>query len=307
MDRPNERSSHALPTPRGLGIAVVPVVIAGWMIVGWVVPGAPVDLPIVCLVAFLLAILSWVDDVRRLPVVPRLLAQIVAVAAGVWTFGNPGPFDSFGMPSVVASCATGILWLGFINQTNFMDGIDGHLGTMLTSLGIGLFLVSLMAGTTFIGALSLVLAGTAGGFLLWNWHPARGFLGDVGSVPVGYLVAWLLLRAASQGLWIPVVILPLFYLVDTAVTYSRRLARGGAFWRPHREYLYQRAAQSMNHSAIVRSILPCNVILTAAAMLAVRHSAVIALSISALAVGTTYVYLEWRSPREPRPSRTEPT
>ena len=100
------------------------------------------------------------------------------------------------------------------------------------------------------------MAGAAGlGFLVWNWHPARIFLGDVGSVPLGYLIGWLLLLAAAKGYWAPALILPLYYLADASLTLARRVLRRAAFWEAHREHFYQRAlARDGNHAAVARMV-----------------------------------------------------
>jgi UDP-N-acetylmuramyl pentapeptide phosphotransferase/UDP-N-acetylglucosamine-1-phosphate transferase len=306
LDRPNERSSHSKPTLRGLGLAVVPSVLAGWLGASVLLPDAPVELRPVCAAALCLAVVSWLDDIKRLPVAPRLVAQIVAVVAGVYLLEPPPVFGALGVSPLADRCLTGLLWLGLINQVNFTDGIDGHLGTMLVSSGIGLFLVLLVAHSSpLLGALSLTLAAGAAGFLWWNWHPAKGFLGDVGSVPLGYLVGWLLLRAASIGLWAPVVILPLFYFADTAVTYSRRILRGQAFWRPHREYLYQRAATRMRHSDVVKAILPCNACLIVLAATSARGASWPCLGASVAVVALTYAYLARRVRRQSEAGNAE--
>lgn len=267
LDLPNERSSHALPTPRGLGLGVVPVVVLAWVLIGAFWPSAPKEVFVVCVMASVLACLSWVDDVRTLPAAPRLLAQVIAVLIGVAAFEQPALFPATWMPPLLGHVVCALLWLGLINQVNFTDGIDGNLGTMLVCVGIGLFGVILLSdGSAALGALALTLAGAAAAFLQLNWSPAKAFMGDVGSVPIGYLTGWLLLKTASDIDWAPVLILPLFYFVDTAVTYSSMILRGQKFWRPHRKYLYQRASPGLSHGRIVTAIVVCNAALIAIAL-----------------------------------------
>jgi len=117
-----------------------------------------------------------------------------------------------------------LAWIWFINLYNFMDGIDGITGVETATIGLGLTLVSLVAGLAApVAGLGMAMAGAACGFLLWNWTPAKLFLGDVGSVPLGFLAGFLLLYLASEGHLAPAIILPLYYLFDAMATLLRRL------------------------------------------------------------------------------------
>jgi UDP-N-acetylmuramyl pentapeptide phosphotransferase/UDP-N-acetylglucosamine-1-phosphate transferase len=291
LDHPNERSSHAVPTPRGLGLGVIPVIVLSWLLIGVSWPSAPHEILVVCVVAIALAGLSWVDDLRNLPAAPRLLAQVVAVLIGVAAFEQPALFPATWMPPFLGHAICALLWLGLINQVNFTDGIDGNLGAMLVSVGIGLFGVTLVSsGSIAIGALALTLAGAAAAFLQLNWSPAKAFMGDVGSVPIGYLTGWLLLRTAADIDWAPVLILPMFYFVDTAATYSGMIVRGQKFWRPHKKYLYQRASPGMSHGRIVSTIVACDVVLIALALAATGGRKWLVL-IALVPVAAAYVYL----------------
>jgi len=108
------------------------------------------------------------------------------------------------------------------------------------------------------------IAGAAAAFLLFNFHPARIFLGDIGSVPLGYLLGFLLLGAAAEGHWKIALILPLYFLADATVTLARRLARGEPVWRAHRQHFYQRAVQrGLGHGAVVRRVIAADLLLIA--------------------------------------------
>ena len=105
------------------------------------------------------------------------------------------------------------------------------------------------------------------GFLRWNWHPARIFLGDVGSVPLGYLLGALLLALAARGLWAPALILPLYYLADASLTLAGRVLRGERFWQAHRQHFYQRALGGRDdHAAVARLVLAGDAALIACAL-----------------------------------------
>ncbi|MCA8932002.1 MAG: glycosyltransferase family 4 protein [Rhodospirillaceae bacterium] len=273
LDRPNARSSHGVATPRGGGLGVVPVVVAGWAIIALVVP-ATLDLAAVLAGATLLALVSWFDDVRTLAAAPRFAVQLAVVAVGTALLpGDALVFQGL-LPLVADRLLTALAWLWFVNLFNFMDGIDGITGSELASIGGGLALAVSLAAPAGLAAgadpalpfYALVLAAAGLGFLVWNWHPAQVFLGDVGSVPLGYLTGWLLITAAAMGLWPAAVILPLYYLTDATATLLRRLAKGEPIFQAHRQHAYQRAVQrGLSHSQVVWRIVAGNLALIACA------------------------------------------
>jgi UDP-N-acetylmuramyl pentapeptide phosphotransferase/UDP-N-acetylglucosamine-1-phosphate transferase len=274
LDHPNERSSHTVPTPRG----------GGWGIVLTLLPAAALaavalddlrGLGPVLLGATLLAGVSWADDRRGLGPGGRLLAQAAAVAAGLAAL----PPDGLVLQGLVGWWPDRVLaalaWVWFVNLYNFMDGIDGLAGTETATIGLG---VALVAGLAGLGPLpvwaGLAAAGAALGFLAWNWQPARIFMGDVGSVPLGYALGWLLLGLAAAGHWAAALLLPAYFLADATITLCRRLLRGEKVWRPHREHFYQRAVRAgRSHAEVVRSVLAANLALVALALLSVGAGA----------------------------------
>ncbi|MGO8920928.1 MAG: glycosyl transferase, partial [Stellaceae bacterium] len=151
-------------------------------------------------------------------------------------------------------------------------GLDGITGIETVALGLGLVLVAALAGPGDDGSAGLALCAAAGalGFLRWNWHPAEIFLGDVGSVPLGYLLGALLLALAARGLWAPALILPLYYLADASLTLAGRILRGERFWQAHRQHFYQRALGGRDdHAAVARLVLAGDAALIACALLAI--------------------------------------
>lgn len=258
LDRPNERSSHSTATPRGGGIAVIAAILVALALFADDRPWA-----VMAAVAALAAV-SWIDDLRGLPALPRLLFQAGVVLAAVLMAPWPGPvFQGLLPPLVDRLLAAGAL-LYFLNLFNFMDGIDGITGVETTCIGLGLALVAPVAGGDLLPAAAATAA--ALGFLAWNWHPARIFMGDVGSVPLGFLLGWLLLSAAAAGAWAAALLLPAYYLADASITLLRRAARGERVWRAHREHFYQHAVQGgASHAAVSRAVLACGLGLVAAA------------------------------------------
>lgn len=286
LDRPNERSSHAAPTPRGGGIAVIAAILAAWL--AFLLAGvAPWRLTVVLLAAAALAVVSWLDDLRDLRASVRLLVQFAAVAVGLAALAPAAPDFPNWPTAALAALAAAVLWVWFVNLFNFMDGIDGIAGSEAAAIGAGLLLFGVLgAGQGWAGApLAAAVAAAALGFLVWNWAPARIFLGDVGSVPLGYLLGFLLLWAAARGHWRIALILPLYFLADATITLLRRLVRGEPVWRPHREHFYQRAVQrGLGHDAVVRRVIAVNIVLIFCGWAAENGAHVLALVLAAAAV-----------------------
>jgi len=275
LDLPNARSSHETPTPKGGGIVVIGVVVMAWTGVGlflgsgvfltWIIPGTAVAL----------AALSWIDDLRGLPPTTRLLGQVAAVTVVLTLKPGSGLFFQGLLPPALDPFITGLLWVWFINLFNFMDGIDGITGGEALIIGLGLALL----GSGPPAMLGLIIAGAALGFLKWNWHPAKVFLGDVGSVPLGFLLGWLLLDFVAAGHWAAALMLPAYYLADATTTLIRRAFRGEKVWQAHSQHYYQQAVQrGLSHAAVSSAVLGAGVILIGLAWVAERGWVWIALA-----------------------------
>jgi len=270
LDLPNDRSSHSVPTPRGGGLAVLFVFLTALMVLAAVgeVPKALVT-GLFCLTVALGA-LSWVDDLRGLGPFLRLGGHIAGVGVALALGLVEGPVFGGLLPPWLDNLAAAFLWVWFINLFNFMDGIDGIAGIEAASIGIGISaLVALSGMGGGIGYIALALVGAAVGFLAWNWHPARIFLGDVGSVPLGFLLGWLLLSLAAQGYWVTALILSAYFLVDATATLVKRLMRGEKIWQAHRQHFYQIAVQrGKSHAEVSRAVGVANGFLIMLALLA---------------------------------------
>lgn len=241
LDRPNARSMHAQPTPRGAGIGVAAVVLAAQALL---LAGG--QLPVGTGLALMLgglghAMLGWSDDRQSLSIRVRLLLQLVLAC------GYVGALMLLASPAVPAGPtlalgavrALALVWL--VNVFNFMDGADALAGsqTVLAALAGSLSMVALgHAGTAAVG---LAVAGAAAGFLRWNWPPAQIFMGDSGSYFLGFQFGALIVAApfaaATTAVWL-IVMAP--FVIDASLTLARRLLTGAAFWRAHRTHAYQR-------------------------------------------------------------------
>ncbi len=281
LDHPNERSSHRDPTPRGGGIAVIAVLVAAWAAIGiylgrpavmvWGLPAA----------AIMLAAVSLADDLKGLGQLVRLAAQAAAVSVVIYLMPDRGAFFQGLLPAWLDPIAAGVLWLWFINLYNFMDGIDGITGVETVAIGCGLAIIVVVGGNPEIqplGYYGLAAAGAALGFLKMNWNPAKIFIGDVGSVPLGFLLGWLLLSLAAAGQWPAALILPSYYLSDATVTICRRAAAGEKIWRPHRRHFYQMAVRrGLGHGAVSLLVMAANGVLIILAVVAAEGLEIAAL------------------------------
>jgi UDP-N-acetylmuramyl pentapeptide phosphotransferase/UDP-N-acetylglucosamine-1-phosphate transferase len=298
LDHPVERSSHRVPTPRGGGLALIPLALFGWLMLA-ADGSAPTGATIIIGLAAVLAVLSWFDDLRGLGVGLRLVGHVVAASLGVLALPQGHPVFQGLLPPLLDHAAAVLLWVWFVNLYNFMDGIDGITCTETVFLGLGVVGVSLLGGVGADNApaLALVAAAGAAGFLWWNWPPARIFLGDVGSVPLGYVMGWLLLALAAKGLWAPALILPLYYLADATLTLGLRILRGERFWRAHRQHFYQRAlALDGDHRAVLQLIIGGDLALLILAILALRWP-LLALLLAILATTSLLAQLSRRARR----------
>ena len=274
VDRPGKRSSHEGNVPTGGGIAVVGVALAGWMCLA-LITGTLGEIRIIVAAAAVLAMISFIDDVRHVPQLARLAAHVIAVALGLTLLPDDALLLDGLLPLWADRLATGVAWVWFINLFNFMDGIDGLTGVETIAVAGGLAAALLLvapgeSGDWSRASLAAVLAGAAAGFLVLNWHPARLFLGDTGSVPLGYLLGWLLVwNACVAGLWWLALVLPLYYWADATLTLLVRGARGEKVWRAHRQHAYQVAVRAgASHAAVTGFVALINLALLLLAMLA---------------------------------------
>lgn len=227
LDRPNARSLHENPVPRAGGIALMLGVTVGWILIS-----SAVWLPL--LIALGLCAVSYFDDVKGLPVVARLGSHVFAAVIIV-----PAALPDVGWPWA-GLLALATVWL--VNLYNFMDGSDGLAGGMAL-IGFSAYgIAAALSGVEWLGGASFAVAAAAAAFLVFNFPPARIFLGDSGSIPLGFLAAVLGLYGVAGGawpLWFPLLVFAPF-IGDATVTLFRRLARREKVWQAHRDHYYQR-------------------------------------------------------------------
>jgi len=234
LDQPNDRSLHVIPVPRSGGLGIMAGVILG-AVAAAAAPAMFAGLIVVVLV-------SWWDDRRSLPVVLRFASHFAAGGMAL-SGGLDAQWAEWGLWSQVVALLC-IVWM--TNLYNFMDGANGLAGGMAV-FGFGAYAVAAtMAGQAPLAVWAACIAAAAAGFLLFNFDPARIFMGDVGSVPLGFLAAVLGLegmRLDAWPTWFPLLVFAPF-IVDASVTLVKRGLRGEKVWQAHREHYYQRLVRS---------------------------------------------------------------
>jgi UDP-N-acetylmuramyl pentapeptide phosphotransferase/UDP-N-acetylglucosamine-1-phosphate transferase len=291
LAKPNARSSHASPTPQGGGIAVVAATIVTACAGLYSTEGAalPSPLPVLFAATVFIALVGAADDIRPVGAIPRLALQAVAVASVIYALPEElrvVPWLSWWIERVLL--VVGGIW--FVNLVNFMDGLDWMTAVETVPITVTLAVIGsfgLLSSPDV--AVALALCGATVGFAYFNRPVAKLFLGDVGSLPIGLLVGWLLLSVAATGHLAAAILMPLYYLADATVTLFRRLAHGEPFWRAHRTHFYQLATErGFKVIDVVSRVFLVNVGLCALAVLTVIRP-YRATQIAALIVGSVIV------------------
>lgn len=251
LDYPNERSLHSRPVPRTGGVAIVTAILAGGLLYLLVSAHAiPRELGWPAGLAAVIACVSYLDDRRHMPVSYRLTAHVVAavlLAAGGFAINSLSlPGFTCALPGWLAVGLTVLFTVWMVNLYNFMDGMDGFAGGMAV-FGFGALAVTgWMAGHDLFLAVNLIIASASAGFLVFNFPPAKIFMGDVGSSTLGMLAAALSLWGARDGvfpLWLALLVFSPF-ITDATVTLLRRLWRREKIWQAHKTHYYQRLVQA---------------------------------------------------------------
>ena len=292
LAKPNARSSHRTPTPQGAGIAVIAATMGavGIALAIFSLGASPdLNLPKVVAAALIMTCLGAVDDIRPLPAGLRSLLQAVVIAGIIYTL----PDHLRIVPQLPWWFERGLLLIGglwFVNLVNFMDGIDWMTVAEVIPITATLTILGMAGALPSYGTvLALALGGAMIGFAYFNRPTAKVFLGDVGSLPIGLILGWLLLLVAGGGHLAAAVVMPLYYLADATITLFRRLIRREPFWEGHRTHFYQRATdKGFTTTAVVVRVFVVNVGLGILAVISVvvpgRPSEIAALTIGAILV-----------------------
>jgi UDP-N-acetylmuramyl pentapeptide phosphotransferase/UDP-N-acetylglucosamine-1-phosphate transferase len=269
LARPNARSSHSAPTRQGGGIAVIgaTIIVTVGMMYSASDEAGTGPLAVLFTAVLLAAIVGVIADIHPDYVVPRFVLQAVAVALMIYILPD-GLRVVPVMPWWIerALLLVGTLW--FVNLVNFMDGLDWMTVAEVVPITAALALTGFFeAQPPWAIVVSLALCGAMIGFAFFNRPVAKLFLGDVGSLPIGLILAWLLILVAGSGDWAAAILLPLYYLADATLTLLRRIVNGEEVWQAHRSHFYQRATDNgLTVIQIVRRVFIVNLILAVLAL-----------------------------------------
>jgi UDP-N-acetylmuramyl pentapeptide phosphotransferase/UDP-N-acetylglucosamine-1-phosphate transferase len=289
LARPNARSSHRAPTPQGGGIAIVVVMALITSLCTYFMSFPIVTITCVLVATVALAVVGAIDDIVTLRAMPRLFCQIAASIAVLAVL--PASYrivDSVPLILERGVLVVGLVW--FINLVNFMDGLDWITVAEVIPLCAGLVLFAILGFIPpYAGIIACALGGSTLGFAPFNRPVARLFLGDVGSLPLGLVLGWLLVIVACNGHIAAAILMPLYYVADASITLGLRLSRGERVWEAHRTHYYQQATTN-GHTVIgvVGAVFKTNITLLGLAVMSALAHSVIA-SVLAVVAGAIVV------------------
>lgn len=304
LDRPNARSSHGIATPRGGGTAVIASAAAGMLIAVQLGLVRPFDASVLGAGMIVLGIVGWVDDRRGLGPGVRLSVHLAVAGSTVYMLRGL-PELALGTavirlgPAGYVLATIGLVWS--INLFNFMDGIDGLAGSeAVLCFGTAALLLA-WAGDLSLGAIAASVSASSAGFLVWNWAPARIFLGDVGSGALGYLIGAIAIASENRH-EVPLLAIAIVYgifLCDATITLLRRLRRGERPAEAHRNHAYQRVTRTWNsHALVAAGAAAVTAVLAGLAAIGTiqPHLMVLALLLAALLLGAVLILSERIAP-----------
>ena len=271
LARPNARSSHIVPTPQGGGIAVVGAVLLLAIPATLYLPGFDASqtqqLALLLGATATLAFVGAIDDIRTIEALPRLLFQFLAVGVVVVLLPEEVRVVP-GLPLLLERALAVIAGVWFVNLVNFMDGIDCITVVEVVPVTAALCVLALIGALPQSGTLiAFALLGATLGFAPFNRPVAKLFLGDVGSLPIGLLVFWLLLQLAGRGYFAAALLLPLYYLADATITLLLRMLRGESIMVAHRRHFYQQAVdRGLSVKTVIARIAAVNAVLVLLAL-----------------------------------------
>ncbi len=254
-----ERSSHTVPTPHGGGVAIAITWFIGLTYL-FFTHAIDTSLYYALMVGIIISAISYVDDLYELSAKLRLFTQALVAVLGLYFLGGFNElylfFFSIENP-IITNVFSFILIIWFINLYNFLDGIDGYAGSEAIFLSIAGYVL-------FMDSHFIVLAVSVLGFLVWNWHKAKIFMGDVGSTLLGYTVAIFTIYYSNQdatNFWIWIILFGLFWF-DATVTLIKRYRNGEKLSEAHKKHAYQKLTQNgWKHDKVVLFSILVNIFL----------------------------------------------
>ena len=287
VDRPNDRTLHQGAIPRGGGLVIAVVLIVSLLALGYISDRLQM-LGAVGLIILCWALLSWWDDRHQLSASVRVLIQGGLSVLIILAFGYVDVIQ-VSQTNAVALGLSGaaITWVGmmwFTNMYNFMDGMDGLAASqsIIGAVTISFWLWNF--GDQSLALTCMLLASACYGFIIWNWYPAKIFLGDVGSITLGAFFSILIIIGSHRYAFPVLSFVLLFgvFVFDASLTVMRRIVRREKFWLPHRSHYYQRLAQQgLAHDRIVIGLIVLMLICSLLATISLQYRDIIWLCVVA--------------------------
>lgn len=282
IDVPSARRAHAKPTPRGGGLSFVIIFSLALPVFEYFLKGSCFWSTQLLQVLLPLSIISFLDDVSHVMIPIRLLVHAICACFAVMYLVHPNNILHYEIPDWLDLVIGTFALITFLNVYNFLDGIDGITVSESIHLSITILLLCILRydiipNVDFIMAIAIIVFGWSVGFIFFNWQPAKIFLGDVGSVSLGFLlgICLLMVASASARLFMSCVIASLYYIADGGMTILIRLVKGERIWEPHLKHFFQKAVRrGKSHQYVVVSITRCNILLMLFALNALYYPVV---------------------------------
>ena len=269
LDVPSARRAHKKPTPRGAGIAFIIIFSLLLPAFEYLMFGKLNQTYIILEIFLPLSLISLWDDVSHVLISIRLLVHVICSFLAIMWLVHPNALFRFEIPIYLDLVIAAFALLNSINLYNFLDGIDGitvsetiHLS--LTIIILCFFRYDIIVNADIILSTSTIILGWAAGFIYFNWQPAKIFLGDSGSITIGFLIGLCLITMSSSSyeLFIACLIAPLYYILDGGLTILIRLYKGEKIWEPHLQHFFQKSVRNgYSHKEVVKRIVKCNLLL----------------------------------------------
>ena len=283
MDYPAERSNHTTPTPKGAGLVIIPIVAISTLIFFYFFLKPLNDWVIILFLCFFLGMISLIDDVKNLSIKSRLLSQTLIVGLSLLVYYEsvtsnllllPVSYDKY-FPLINCFLFLFFLlsWMWIINLYNFMDGIDGLTAIQVCTVAICVNFLSIFGYLNEeYQIFSLILFSVYLAFYKFNKSPAKIFLGDVGSIPSGYLIGFIMISCLlTNGVLLPIIIVNMYYILDSTSTLLIRIVKKENILKAHSDHFYQKMIRKgYQHSFVIRWIFGLNSILLILSLLSIK-------------------------------------
>ncbi|WPY00908.1 Glycosyltransferase family 4 protein [Candidatus Trichorickettsia mobilis] len=296
VDKPDNRRVHQVTTPRGGGLAMVLVLIVLGSTFEYFFFNQMTGIFKLLPLFLIIALVSFLDDIRAISVLTRFIIHLVCSALAVLLFLYPATLLHQEVPVFIDFIFATIALTAFLNIYNFLDGIDGITAVESIHLSITILLLcylkyEIILNVKLIIVIAVILLACSISFLIFNWSPAQIFIGDVGSIGLGFLIGicLLLISASSARLFAAASIASLYYLADGGLTILIRLINRERIWQPHLKHFFQQAIRNgFTNKQVVWRIIFCNLLLMIFAISALYYPA-LSIMCAILVVMTTLV------------------